>query len=423
MAQTVTSSIFDAMLKQYAPNELFREELIKRDWLLQNVEKDDTWLGGELLVPFKGATASSIKAGSLTAAGSISSSKYVKGMISVQPEVWGSLIFREKDLMRHGKINEQNFLKMLPQEIDDFIAFMKMNLSMMFTNGAILAKGVATNTDLANGVLGVTRVERFEVDQLVRIKDSNTGAGTFYVTGISLDLNTITLSASRGGAAADLAGAGYAIADGVEVYLDSFDNAANQLTSLKSSLLSATNGGSSALYGVTKTLYPYLQAINVSGSDILASNILDKVFAAQTQVRIKGKGNPNTIVCSYKHLGSMLANLEIAKGAYRQASEPKASLFGWTEVLINGVKGSLKVVAIQEMDDDWMAILDMAAMKIYSNGFIKKRQGPDGLEYFVIRDEATDGTGGYKYVVDICFFGDLVLERPSRCGIIHTISY
>lgn len=409
-----TTSNFDAMLRSFAPDALFREELVKRDWFLNNVEKDDTWLGGNLEVRFQGSRASSVKFGSLTSSADIAQSQYVLGQVTSQPEVWGSLIFNEKDLMRHGKLSEQNFLKLLPGEIEDFSDFMKMGLSMSFTNGPKLA--TLTGDGQIGGTAVIDRIERVELGQKLRLMDNNSAAIDVYVVGISIDTNTITVSATRGGAALDISA--YTVAQAAVLYLDGQDVSANQLTSLKASLLSAANGGVATLYGQTKTAYPYLQSVNIAGSTITATNILDQLFAAQTRVRNVGKGNANTIVCSYKHLGSILTRLEALKGAYRMADDMKASLYGWTEVVISGVKGTLKIVAIQEMDDDWMAILDMSALKVYSNGFIKKRVSPDGQLYYVIRN-----TTGYQYIVDICFFGDMILERPSRCGIIYGISY
>lgn len=410
-----TTSRFDAMIRTYAPNKLFREELVERDWFLKNVERDDTWLGGDLEVRFQGSRASSVKFGSLTAETDIAQSAYVKGTISGQPEVWGSLIFNEKDLMRNGKLSEQNFLKLLPGEIEDLVRFMSMALSMSFTNGPKIAT-VTDATNAATGVLIVDRVERLELDQKLSLDDNNSSPLSVYVIAIDVNTSTIVVSATRGGAFVDASA--YSVAQVACLYLDGQETAANRLTSLKSSLLSLANGGDTNLYGVAKTAYPYLQAINVPGSSISATNILSKLFEAQTVVRNKGKGNPNTLVMSYKHFGSALASLELTKGAYRQASEAKANLYGWTEVVISGVKGQLKLVAIQEMDDDCIFILDMSALTIYSNGFIKKRVSPDGDMYHVIRN-----TSGYQYIVDVCFFGDMVLERPSRCGIIHTISY
>lgn len=407
-----TTSRFDDMLRAYAPNKIFREDLIKQDWFLSNVERDDSWVSDELEVRFQGSRASSVKFGSLTDEDDIGQSTYVKGMIESQPEVWGSLIFNEKDLMRNGKLSEQNFLKLLPGEIEDFQNFMRMALSLSFTNGPRIAV-VTDDTDADSGVLVVDRVERFEIDQAVRLGDS--AASPHYITSINIDGDSIVVSETRGGSAADVS---TAVGADPDIYLDGGETASNRLTSLKQSLLSYANSGLEELYGVTKTDYPFTQSINIDGSGYKEEGFLTSLFDAQTLVRRKGKGNANTLVMSFKHLGTILKALENSKGAYRQADEKRAELFGWTEITIVGVKGMMKVVGIQEMDDDWIAILDMSALKVYSNGFIKKRVSPEGHLYHVIRT-----TSGYKYIVDLCFFGDMVLERPSRCGIIHSISY
>lgn len=74
-----TTRTFQSMLNEYLPNELLKEEMIKRDYLLTNVEKDDGWLGGTLIVPFKAAGASSVAAGGLSASNDIAEDKYVRG--------------------------------------------------------------------------------------------------------------------------------------------------------------------------------------------------------------------------------------------------------------------------------------------------------------------------------------------------------
>lgn len=417
---TQTNASFDAMLRSYAPNSLFREEMIKRDWFLQNVERDDTWLGDNLEVRFKAGQASSVKFGQLTDSTDIGQSKYVRGLITNQPEVWGSLIFNDKDLMRHGKISEQNFLKLLPDELDDFMEFMRMGLSMSFTNGPVMAHRIAPASGVtetpASGIICIDRPERLEIDQKFVVKATAQTDLVCYVAQIDMETGLVTFNAARGGSAVDFTA--YTVAASASLYMDGAQTAGNQLTSLKYSLLSAKNGGTSTLYGQSKLASPYTQAINVDGSTINSTNILDKLFAAQTLIRGRGKGMPNTAVCSYKHLGTILARLEALKGAYRMADDMKASLYGWTEVVIVGVKGQIKVVAIQEMDDDYIAILDLKALKVYSNGFMRKRQNPDGREYFEVRNNT-----GYQYIVDVAFFGDMVLERPSRCGIIYGISY
>lgn len=411
-----TTATFSSMLNQYLPNELLKEEMVKRDWLLMNVEKDNSWLGGDLIVPFKAAGASSVAFGALTDSTDIAEDSNVRGSITTQPEMWGSMVFNEKDLVQHGKISEQNLLKILPDTIDDFLSYVKMVASVAFTNGTSFAK-VTDATNAATGIMVVDHPERFVLGQKVVLDDDDTADGDYYVIQITMDTASITLSASRGGAAANVSA--YSVAQNAKFYHPG--SKASGFTSLKLSLLSAANGGSSTLYGQTKTAYPYLQSINVSGASVTASNILDTIFDAYTTIKNRGKGDPSKVLMSYKNFGSVLKLLETSKGAYHNAaSGTKTSVYGWTEVEIFGAAGKLTVVAIQEVDDDYIAFLDTrpSVMKIYSNGFFRKRVNPDGREFYETR-----ATTGYKYIVDIAFYGDFVLQRPSYCGILHSISY
>jgi hypothetical protein len=413
-----TTRTFQSMLNEYLPNELLKEEMIKRDYLLTNVDKDDSWLGGNLIVPFKAAGASSISAGQLSASNDISEDKYVRGQISVQPEVWGSMIFNHRDLMEHDAISEQNFLKILPDTVDDFMTYMKFVISTNLLNGAHFATLTAAST-ANNGLIVVDRPERFVLGQKV-IVGAATDA-TAYVSstgnGINMNTKTILLVTARGGATPyDFSANNAAV--GAKVYNDGFKTGA--LSSLRDALLSAANGGSAALYGQTKLTAPYLQAINVSGAAVTASNIMEQIFDALTQVRSFGKGNPTDVVMSYKNFGSCLKVIEGSKGAYNvSVGSNKASQYGWTELTVGSVaKGSLKIVGVQEADDDVIYFLDWRALKFYSNGFFRKRKSPDGIEYFEIRNQS-----GFQYIVDICLFGDLVVLRPSYCGIMFGISY
>lgn len=408
-----TSRDFQTMLNQYLPNALLKKELIEMDYFLKNVEKDDSWLSGDLIVPFKGAQASSVALGSLTDSSNIGKSKFVRGSITSQPEAWGSLLFEARDIMEHGKISEQNLLKILPDEVEDFLAYMKMVISLSWTNGAKFALGTTDGT--SGGVITVDRPERFVVGQKVTIKDDNSSAATGYVDTIEMSTGALHLVTTRFGAV-DFDISAYTLAQNVAFYFDGGDTAGNRFSSIKDLLLSAANGGASTIYGQTKTAYPYTQAINVSGTAVSATNILEKLFDALLTLRTRSGGKANKIICSYKHWGSIMKILQAEKGAFRQASDPKASEYGWDEVEIAGPRGKATLVAIQEMNDDYIPIVDLSAFKIYSNGFFKKHANPDGNEYFTVRN-----TTGYQYIVDTCFFGDLVLERPSRCGILHSI--
>lgn len=411
-----TTRSFSAMLNDYLPNSLLKEEMVKRDWCLQNIEKDNSWLGGTLVVPFKAAGASSIAFGALTASDDIAEDSLVRGEVSTQPEVWGSMVFNHRDLMEHGKLSEQNLLKILPDSVDDFLGYMKSAVSVSLLNGSSFAK-VTDATDAATGVMVVDHVERFQIGQKCTIDDDNDSAASVYVTAIDINASTVTLSATRGGGAYNAST--YTVAQNAKFYHPG--SQASGLSSIKAALLPASAGGSSTLYGQSKLAYPYLQAVSASGSTINASNLLDSVFDHYVKVKNRGKGDPSTLLMSYKNLGTILKLLETSKGAYHQDQKSTSvSVYGWTEVVIFGPVGKLKVVGIQECDDSEIYFLDTRpnVMKIYSNGFFRKRQNPDGREYFESR-----ATTGYTYIVDVCFFGDLVVQRPSYCGALYSISY
>lgn len=410
-----TTRSFQTMLNEFLPNELLKEEFIKRDYLLTNIEKQNDWLGGNLVVPFKAAGASSVAFGSLTGSTDIAEDNYVRGGVSGHKEVWGSLIFNHRDLMEHNEISEQNFLKILPGSIEDFMDYLKNVVSVNLLNGAHFAKLTATGD--ASGNITVDRPDRFVIGQKISVDDDDSSPTTAYV--LSIDMNTLIVNCAtaRGGVTpADFSG--YTVAQNAKVYNDGAQS--NSFSSLRDALLSSTNGGGSTLYGVTKTLYPYLQAINVSGADITATNIMEKIFDALTQIRQRGKGNPSDVVMSYKNLGSVMKAIEASKGAFNVVpNSTRTAQFGWTEISVGSVaKGTLKIVGVQEADDDIIQFIDWRALKFYSNGFFKKRMSPDGIEYFEVRN-----TSGFQYIVDMCLFGELVVQRPSYCGILYSISY
>lgn len=413
-----TTRTFQDMLNEYLPNKLLKEELLKRDYILSNIEKDDKWKGGKLIVPFKAAGASSVKMGGLTGASDISEDKYVRGSIDDYKEMWGSMIFNHRDLMDHsGKIVEDSFLKILPDTIEDFMEYIKMVASIQMGTGPHFAK-VTDATNAATGIMLVDHVDRFVLNQKVTLDDDNSAAASFYVIAIDVNTDAVTFSATRGGAAADLSA--YSVAQNAKFYTDGAET--TSFTSIRSVLLSAANGGSSTVHGQSKLAYPFLQAVNVNGASITASNILDKLFDAYTEVRKKAKGRADRFVMSYKHFGSVLKLIENkTNGAANwqiTIEDKKASLYGWDEVVINSVKGKLTIVGIQEWDDDVIAILDMKSMVFRSNGFFQKRKSPEGQEYFEVRN-----TTGYQYIVDISLFGELEINKPGHCGIIYGISY
>ncbi len=212
---TGTTNSFSAMLNEYLPNELLKEELIKRDYLLQKVEKDNNWLGGALNVPFEGGVASSISFGSLTGSTDVSEYNYQRGQVTTQPEVWGTLVFNQRDLFEHGKVSEQNFLQILPNQIDQFIQYMKEAVSINMLGASNFASATVAGTSA--GVLEVDHVERFNIGQKIVLYDSvtPTSQANYYV--IAVDLNggtllngSIVVSSARGSTFANISSYGVA---------------------------------------------------------------------------------------------------------------------------------------------------------------------------------------------------------------------
>jgi len=413
-----TQRSFQAMLNEYLPNKLLKEEYIKRDFVLSTIEKDDKWKGGKLIVPFKASGASSVKMGGLTAAGDIAEDLYVRGSIDDYKEMWGSMVFNQRDLMDHsGRVVEDSFLKLLPGTITDFMEHMKMTASVQMGTGPHFATLTANGT--AGGVIQVNHIERLCLNQKIVLKDANTAAANYYVIAINLDADTATVSATRGGAAADVSA--YTTADAAKVYTEGADVAGNTFTSIKDTLLSAANGGSATVHGQSKLAYPFLQALNFSGATISASNLIEKIFDAYVGTRKKSKGNATIVLMSYKHYATALKILQSSgnlNGNYQLAEgEKSAVMYGWDEMYVSNMKGpKLKFVGIQEWDDDCIVFLDKTSMTFRSNGFFQKRKSPEGQEYFEVRN-----TSGFQYILDVSLFGELEISKPGHNAIIHSI--
>lgn len=409
-----TTRTFSDMLNQYLPYSLLFDELKKRDWAMKNIEQDDSWLGGSLIVPFLGAVGSSVTFGSLAASNDIAEEIAVRGSVSAYKEVWSSMIFNETDLMQHGKVSEQNFLKILPDALERHASYLRGVISQNLLTGSFVAAATADGD--ASGNITVNEPDRFQIGQKVSVDDDNSSPASGYVRTINMNTGVLTIYDARtAGSAVNLSA--YTVAQNAKIYNDGQQS--NGFTSLKDQLLPASAGGSSSIFGVTKTDYPFTQAIAKSGSDITASNILQKIFEAYVDIRRKGAGAPFNVVMSYKHFGSILKVLESAKGAFNvKPMSASTKVYGWDEIEVGGFAGVLKLVAVQEMNDSEIFFLDLKAMKFFTNGGIRRRKNPDGREFYEVRN-----TSGYQLIVDHCLFGELVVQEPKKCGILYSISY
>jgi len=442
---TTTNVDFDTMIKRYMPYNLLFEEVMKRDYFLGKVAKDQNWKGGEMQIPFMGAHASSISYGELTAEAEINQDKPVLGTVSGYKEIWGAMVFNDHDLQRHTSL-EQSFLKILPDRLESFIERMKEAVSINLLNGTHTASlnVLAAGTNLVNGIVGVDRPARLSINQFfeIGVVGTNKAAilpdGGAYVGQIDIGAKLVTFYSDKAltsvvdlSATPDPDGAGPLIGGlnviaGDKVFVRGATVAGRGFTSLRDQLLSASNGGSTSLFGISKLLYPHLQSTNVDGSLIAAGNILGPLFDAYNTTREIGKGSPTDLIMSFRNLGYAMRELELGgsngagdktfgKGQFT-ATDTRVNAFGWTEIDVVGVKGRLTIVGVQEMDDDIIYMMDWRGVKLHSNGFFERRTAPDGKQFYETRS-----TSGYKYILDTRFFGELVVTKPSHCGIIYGI--
>lgn len=431
---TTTNVDFDTMIKRYMPYELLFEEVMKRDYFLGKVDKDQTWKGGEMQIPFMGAHASSISYGQLYDEANINEDKPVLGTVSGYKEIWGAMVFNDHDLQRHDNM-AQSFLKILPDRLEAFIDRMKEAVSINLLNGSHMASldVAAAASDLVNGVVVVDRPARLSVNQFfeVGVVGTNRAAALadagVYIGQIDISAKTVSVFEDKGlTTPADLSGTGINVQAGDKLFVKGATVAGQGFTSLRDQLLSAANGGSATLFGISKLAYPHLQATNFDGAGIDKDNILGVLFDAYNATRELGKGNPTDLVMSFKNLGSCMRELELGSASSNKAygrgdfsvADTRVNAFGWTEIDVVGVKGKLTIVGVQEMDDDIIYMLDWRGLKLHSNGFFERRTAPDGKQFYETRS-----TSGYKYIIDTRFFGELVVTKPSHCGIIHSISY
>ncbi|MNJ94801.1 hypothetical protein D3C87_125040 [compost metagenome] len=420
----MSTKLFNDMLNEHLAYDLLKPEIEEKSYLWKTLEHDESWTG-DLIVPFQSARASSVKAGGLVAVSDITSAKYVRGSIpdSARPEINMSLVFNHKDIYNHeGKLKAKSFLgTFLPDQITQSTDFFAKTLNHTFLNAKNLDK-VTDVTNLASGKVGVDRIERFEIDMKLVLDPAGANV-TAWVKTIDINASEIALVTTKGGStAATLTG----VAVGELIYQDGF--AASTVNNLKELLLptTITSGGatgSANIYGQVKTASPYTQALAFNcGSGTYAmttSNVLEKIFDMFVKYRQLGKVGAAEVWVPFSILGHVMKQLEVAKGAYKMVEgSMKVSQYGFTEIEVFGPKGSLKIVAHQEMDKDFIVFVAKDAMKIHSNGGIYKHKDPNGNAYHTVRDE----NDNYKYVVDLMYEGTIVVSKPYKCAIGYGIT-
>ncbi len=422
---TVKSATFADMLNEYLVySDILEESFIDQNWLMKTSNKVKTWDGGTLIVPFQQSTATSIRMGGLTAEADIDEATYLRGSISGYKEMYASLVFNSRDLfLDHYRVSVQNFLKILPDQIEQLMRYMKQSTSIQVLNGGYLDTVQSGYAGANDGQLDVKHPERFVIGGKFFVTENPAGSsGSFYVTAIDKNTGVLTMSATRGGAAFDFTG----YDDTTEIYIPD-GQAGGAFSSLRDMILPASAGGSDSFAGKVKATAPFAQSVlyDAGGSGgtgdwgtttaVTANDMLTLIFDSLRKGHQLG-AEPECFVMSYLNFSAALLALEKNSGAFKNV-KPRVDYAGYSSISVGGMHGAVELVGVREMADDAIFGLKKSHMDFHcGNRMFNILSSPDGLKYYTIRNET-----GYKYVTDIVFNGDFLYSNPWSAVAIHNI--
>lgn len=431
--QTTKATTFNNMINEYLPYDLLMQEFQEKNWLLKNSNMIEGWLGDTLVIPYQSTLPSSVKMGGLTAEADIAEAEYVRGTLSGYKECWASMVFNSRDIMEHDTVSEKNFLKLLPNQIDQCLAYQKELVSITVLNTQNISTILSIDTAGGAATLALVTVsnpENLKINQKVLLRDTPNTQEEAYINAINTNTGQLTLADSRGGT--EYNPALTVTATGGQVYLEDTisgtDN--NGFTSLLDQILpSGYLNAPATVFGQTKTASTFTQGLLYDAADwangsiasgtqgagnliTAASDVLAEIFNALAKARQR-KANPTTFIMSYKHFSACMSALEygaggrtLGSGAFKNTSN-RVDYAGFSEISVGSVLGSVKLVAINEMTDKLIIGLDTSKLDFHTNKGFKIQESPDGLKFYPIRN-----TTGYKYIVDACFYGDFVYNSP-----------
>lgn len=409
---TASTASFNTMLNENVTNKLLELELKKRSYVYNTVPSDKNWLlNNNYVLPHIAGNASSVRFGGLTAAADIYGSKPLRGYESVHKELWSSMKFLQQDLLIHGKVSEQNFLRLLPDELERLMDYTAQALGQNICSG--LAVDAVTADGTVGGTIGVDNPERFQIQQYVEFQSTAVVVSVAgYVKGININTGLLNIETSPGsGVAVDLST--ILVADSGKAYLR--DQIGNGFNSIIDMLLPQANGGSANIHNLLKTSSPVLQGVYADASTWTAADLLKQLFKLYVKGRkVGGGGSANKFLMSYNNYGAIVNQIENQKGAFNVAvNSDKAKEYTWDSIAVGGFMSggqSVECVAIQEMNDTDFIGMDPSTFVLASAGGMQKQKTPDGNYYVVDRDP----TNGYSYICDSFLMGQLFCKEPFK---------
>lgn len=407
-ASTVTES-FNDLLKTYQPPELFMEEVKKRNFFIDKVKKDETYVGGTYTMPVESAGMGSVAWGALTSDTDISEGDQQVGSFTSADlgQCFHTMLFNESDLRRHDSL-KKSYLKLLPNKLSSAVKDFSEEISLSFFGDG--SKATLTSNG-SNGSCVVDHPERFKIGEKIYVDDGDSSPVAGYITAININTKTLTVKDARSsGSSVNLAS--YTTAQTAKVYSPGQQTYGPK--TLQSMLLSAANSGDSTYAGLTKASFPILQAVNIDGSGFTAETLLDDLVDGFWQIHDLGKGSLNKdMIIPLSWFRFISGNLENNK---RYSVTDKKVAYGMTSVTILGLDGQCTITGVRDKSVGSAFVLDWETLTLVGNSFFRRIKDANGNEFYVKR-----ATTGWTNVVDTVFEAFLLCPTLSHNGIIHSI--
>lgn len=415
---TTTDTSYNTMLNENVTNKLLDLELKKRSAVYNLIPQDKNWLlNNNYVLPQIAGVASSVRFGKLVASNNIRNSKPIRGYESVHKEIWGAIQFNAKDLLIHDKVSEQNFMKLLPDELERHMDYMAQVIGQNICSGKAV-DAVTVDGD-ASGNISIANPERVQIRQYVEFfSDTVLAAVSGYVKSININTGALVIVTTPDGVTGvDLST--LLVADNAKLYCQG--QSSEGFYSIIDLLLPQAAGGSANLHNLNKLSSPMLQSVYADGTSWTSSTMLKNIFKQYVKARKVGAGEPNNVMMSFNNLGAAISSIEAQKGAFNVTpNSSKAEQYSWDELTVGGFLSGgrpVKLVAIQEMNDSEMVFLDKSSFVIASCGGVRKQKTPDGLSYFTERTE-----DGYVFTTDTCLMGQLICKQANKNGLVNNLA-
>lgn len=447
---------------------IWKGMIIDRKW--RNGDKGNTGVTGALdgtgkyMVHFEAGQRSSIQAnGELVPKGKMAQPTYVRGSIDYykrfataismnQEDIWQQMNPTQRDTYITYKAstemerNKKNFMHQLTYNMLNGRRWMKATATG--TSGGKIKVDMPANTtigerlDLVTEVAGGTStkgdIHLITKDCWVRNIDINERELTLYNARTGGSAVNTTLHATVTGNDNNTDRETYLALPGVVEGNVGSKPTDNGFTSLRDQVFTvAKGGGKDSLFGQDKKLYPYLQTILHDGTGVNSmQKFIEAVTRAYFDLVMHGQpigvapGNSTNNVESGnmsimgRNTGRVQAVMSLEwfyvlqryfmenRGSYfKQTTGKTVNYFDSSRFTFTAVEGTvLDAVGVKAMPNDIVYIIGTGALRFATLNLIQTYKSPmDGVEWFIDREDST----GRNYILDLSFYGDLILQRPA----------